>query len=87
MSGAQAISHHAATILATISDLLTLKRNRLWAPAALAALLLIRHAVLTRKVPESLVITDLSKVARRVNTSTDEYDEDEYDVIIVGGGE
>ena len=87
MSGAQAISHHAATILATISDVLTLQRNRLWAPAALAAILLIRHAIRARKAPESLVITNLSKVARRVKTSTDEYDEDEYDVIIVGGGE
>ena len=54
------------------------------AAAALAFLLVFRY-LHRRKRAYSALYTDPSKLARRVNEQ-DDYDFDEYDVVIVGGG-
>lgn len=90
MASVESVSRRAAMLLTGVSDVLTFRQNKLWSSAALGAFVLLAcyySGNKDKKPLESALITDPSKVARRVKANQQEYDEDEYDVIIVGGGE
>lgn len=54
--------------------------------AASVALLVVLHYLYNKKAAKAGPFGDPTKIARRIRARNDEYDFDEYDVVIVGGG-
>ncbi|TCD71984.1 hypothetical protein EIP91_000116 [Steccherinum ochraceum] len=83
MSGTEVVSRRAAAILASVSNILTLRKHKLWSSALLGAVVLLARYWSTSKLPLNALVNDFSKIAK---AKDGEYDADEFDVIIVGGG-
>ena len=56
------------------------------ASAALSALLIVLRHLHGKRSPYSAFVRDPAKAAKRVSSQEDEYDFNEYDVVVVGGG-
>ncbi|KAI0359706.1 GMC oxidoreductase [Trametes cingulata] len=56
------------------------------ASAALSAFVIVLRYLYGKKLPFSAFVLDPAKAARHIRSSQDEYDYNEYDVVIVGGG-
>ncbi|CDO75176.1 GMC oxidoreductase [Trametes cinnabarina] len=56
------------------------------ATATLSAFIIVLRYLYGRNAPYPAIVTDPTKVAKRISGKEDEYDFNEYDVIILGGG-
>lgn len=54
--------------------------------AALGSLTVLFRLLLTKQVKEYKLISDPNLVSRRIKSSQSDYDPEEYDVVIIGGG-
>lgn len=88
MTSFEFISSKAATVLSGVYDVLALRKHKLWSSALLGAVILLaRYWSTSKSLEYTAFVSDPTKAARRIKVQAEEYDEGEYDVIVVGGGE